>query len=176
MASPATLGMGATALGGGVSAIGSLMSGGAQAGMYQYQAGVAKVNQRIALQNADYERAVGTVEAQRSGMKSRFTAGNIITGQVAKGFKVNSGSNAAVTDSANLVARMDQQTIQDNSLRRAYGHDIEAYKEANQESIYKAAGENAETAGQIGAISSILGSASSVSSKWYQGRQSGVWT
>lgn len=179
MAAPGVLGgigLASTALGGGVSAAGAIMGGEASAAQMRYQAGIARLNKKIALQNADYERAVGYVGAMRSGMASRTRAGNIKTAQASKGFDINIGSNVDVQDSDNLIARIDQRTIQDNASRRAYGQEVEAYKDESQANLYEIGADNAETAGQIGAISSILGASSSVASRWYQGRQSGMWS
>jgi hypothetical protein len=58
-------GMAASAAGGILGAGGSMYSGEAQAAQATYQAGVARVNARIAQQDADYARAAGEEEAQQ---------------------------------------------------------------------------------------------------------------
>jgi hypothetical protein len=47
--------------------------------------------------------------------------------------------------------------------------------DTNQATLDIAAGKNAAAAGDINAVSSILGTAGSVSSKWLQGNQVGLW-
>lgn len=166
--------IGTTALGAGVSAFGSMKSGEAQAGMYNYQASIAKVNQQIAKQNADYALAAGEVEAQRSGMKTRAQIGETRAIQGASGLDVNTGSAARVRTSEAEIGLQDQALIRSNAARRAYGYEVEGEQQKSQASLYGMAAENASSAGKIGALSSILGGASSVSSKWLQASQIGV--
>ena len=169
------IGMVSSALGGAVSAGGSLMQGQAAGEMGRYKAAVAGINSKIMRQNADYERGIGEHEAQRSGMKSRFEAGRIRATKAASGLEVNSGSNELVQDSQHAIGLHEQRTLRANAARKAFGYETEAGQFETQAKIYEAEGENAETAGKIGAISSILGAASSVSSKWLQGRQLGMF-
>lgn len=169
MADPLTLvGMGATALGAGVSAFGSMQQGAAQKQMYQYQAAVAEVNRKIALQNATYEIQVGGVEAQKSGLQSRYQIGQIKAGQGASNLDVNRGSAVDVQRSASEVAQQNQGIIRANAARRAYGFEVDAAAATAQGQVMSMAASRAQTSGDIGAISSILGGAASVSSKWLQ--------
>lgn len=167
-ASIAQTSVGATAAGGVVSAISSILGGESQAGMFKYQAGVAQLNERIAKQNADWSRAAGVVERQQAGMESRFKIGTTKVAQAAGGFDVNAGTNVIVRESEGEVGRHNQDLITSNAAKRAYGFDLEAVKEKAQAGVYEAGAEKAEMAGGIGAVSSILGSASSVASKWLQ--------
>lgn len=167
--------LGATALGGLVSAGGSLMQGAAQKKMYDYQAGVAQINKKIALQNSDYAKQVGEVQAQQSGMKSRFQAGQIKTAQAASNLDVNSGSAKDVQESQAELGQHDQAIIRSDAAKKAYGYQVEATQQTAQSQIDTFAGKNSQTAGEIGAVSSILGASSSVSSKWLQGQSSGIW-
>lgn len=171
MADPFTLaaiGIGSAAAGGLVGAFGQASGGQAQAGMYNYQAGVAQINQKIALQNADYQRTVGEVQAQQSGMATRAKVGETKVEQSASNLDINSGSQALVRESETSLGQYDQSVIRANAARRAYGYEVEATQQEAQGSLYKMAGKNAKTAGSISAVSSILGAAGSVSSKWLQ--------
>lgn len=171
----AAIGMGASAAGAGVSAFGAMQQGEAQAGMYGYQAGVAQLNKKIALQNRDYALESGEVEAQRSGLQTRATAGKIKVAQGASGLGVNSGSAPLVRSSQELVGQEDEGIIRSNAARRAYGFETEAINQEAQSNIYKMSGENAKTSGKINAISSILGGVASVSGKWLQGSSVGLY-
>lgn len=170
-----TIGAGASAGGGIMSAIGSLISGDASKKMYEYQAGIAKMNEKIALQDADYARSIGETEAQTSGMKTRFTLGKIVSAQSGSGLDVNSGSNRAVQESEQEIGTHDQSVIRSAAAKRAYGYETEAAQASAQGEVYKMSGQNAQTAGQIGAASSILGTASSVSSKWLDAKRVGMF-
>ena len=173
-ATVAAIGMGASVLGGVTSAVGSVMGGYAKSSMYQYQAGVSRVNQQIAKQNADYARYTGEFEAQRSGMKSRYEMGQTRVIQSGRGLDINFGSAAAVQESQAKIGQQEQTTIRSTAARRAYGFDVEAEKARTAASMYGKAAENEEIAGYIGAASSILSSASSVSDKWLKASREGI--
>lgn len=169
-----TLGLGATALGGGVGAIGSIFGGLGKGSMYDYQSGIAQQNALIAKQNADYQRQVGGVEAQQAGMRERFQQGKITAGLGASGLDVNSGSARNVTEGQQGISTMEQGLIRSNAARRAYGFEVEAYNKTAESQLLTTAGSNARTAGFIGGASSILGAAGSVASKWYQAGSVGL--
>ena len=172
MADPATImagvGMAASAAGAVSGAFGASSSGASSAQMYQYQAGVARLNQDIAKQNAAWTRAAGEVSAQRYGMKARTERGEIRTSQAARGLDVSSGSNAAVQDSHAEIAQHDMATIRSNAAHRAYGFDVKAMEDEVQSNIFEMSSSKAKTAGSLGVASSIIGGASSVASKWMQ--------
>ncbi len=171
----AAIGMGASALGGGVGAIGNIISGNANAKSYQYQAGIAKINEQVAKQDADYSRAVGETEAQKSGMATRFTLGKIKAAQSGSGLDINSGSAKAVQESEQEIGSHDEAVIRSTAAKRAYGYEVEASQASAQSQLYTSAAKNAKTAGYIGAASSILGSASSVSDKWLTAKTKGIY-
>lgn len=178
MADPATLtaiSMGTTALGSLTGAFGSMYSGESSAQMYQYQSGVAKINTQIAKQNADYSRRVGEVEAQQSGMKSRAQVGEAKVIQAASGLDVSTGSAADVRSSQVEVGQHNQAIIRSNAAKRAYGHEVEALQSDAQSKVYEMAARKSRTGGQIGAIGSILGGASSISNRWLQAKQTGIF-
>lgn len=179
MADPFTImavtSMAATAAGAGVAAYGARQAGDAKAGMYRYQAGIADYNSRIAKQNADYERKAGEIDANISGLKTRFALGNIAAGQGASGLDVNTGSPVEVRDSQIAIGKRDQDQIRTNSARRAYGYEIEAANKTAQGQLYQMSADESIRASKIDAAKSILGGVSSVSSKWLQGRQAGLF-
>lgn len=179
MADPVSLtalSIGASAASAGVGAYGSFMGGQSKSAMYNYQAGIAEMNRKIQKQNSEYAYQAGEKEANISGMKSRALMGKIVTGQAASGIDVNSGSNQLVQEGQTKIARMDQAQIRENAGRKARGYDVAAVQEAAQANVYRAAGANAEREGEIGAITSILGGVSSVSSKWQQAKTAGIYS
>lgn len=159
-------GMAASAAGGIVGAIGSLTSGEANANMYNYQAGIARMNANINKQNADYARAAGEVEAQEKGMHTRYVIGEQKVAQGAGNIDVNRGSAAEVRASQHEVGLEEQGIVRSNAARKAYGYEVEAAQAEAQSNVYGMASRQSRTAGRIGAVTSILGAASSVSSKW----------
>ena len=167
--------LGATIAGGATAAFGSLMGGEAQKSMYQYQAGIARMNNQIAQQNANYAVQKGEMQAERSGMKTAQEIGQIRAGQAASGLDVNRGSTVNVRTSQQEVGDYDQAILRSNAAREAYGYKVQGLMDTSQATLDEFAGKYSKEAGQIGAVSSILGAAGSVSSKWTQGQQVGLF-
>ena len=172
MADPISLGLVVAA--GVTGAAGSIFGGQASAAAYNYQAGIAQMNAQIAKQNAAYEGALGEVQAQAQGMKTRAVISQTRATQGASGLDVNTGSAASVRESEFQLGGYDQQIIRSNAARRAYGFEVEAAGDIAQAGAYRAAGENAMTAGLLGAFTSILGGGGSFASKWQQGKSAGI--
>jgi len=171
----AAISIGSSVVGTGLSAAGAASSASAQGQMYGYQAAVARLNQQIALQNADYARDQGEGQAQKYGMGARQQAGQIRAGQGASGLDVNSGSAKSVADSQHIVSRMDMDTIRANAAKTAYNYDVQAAQFGTQGKMYDSASANAKEAGAINVASSIVGGVGSVASKWLQGQTMGLW-
>lgn len=170
-----SVGMGASLAGGILSAFGSVSNGERQQQMYNYQSQVATINANIDKQNAEYALNQGEEQAQEYGEKASQQRGQIIAAQGASNFAVGSGSNAAVQSSQNLLTRMDLTQIRSNAAKTAYDYNTRSVSDTNQATLDVLAGQNAKTAGEVGAASSILGTVGSVSSKWLQGQTIGMW-
>ena len=168
-------GIGAT-IGGGISSVfGDLLGGTAQKQYYDYQAGVAQMNAQIMQQNAEYAINVGEIQAQQQGLAAGQQMGKIVAGQAASGLDVNSGSNKQVQQSQIGIERTSATAIRSTAAKTAYNYGVEGAAFSAQAGADIAAGKNAMTAGMIGAESSILGSATSVSGEWLKGQQIGLW-
>lgn len=165
----AAIGTAASVAGGAVATGGALAKGAADRNQYQYQAGVALLNQNIAKQNAAYTRDVGENAAFISGRKTQATIAQQKVGQSAGGLDVNTGSNLDIRKSTTDVGAIDQATIRQNYAKKAYGYEVEAATKGAEAEGDVIAGDQASKAGNINAASSILGTVSSVSSKWLQG-------
>ena len=168
------IGIGATAIGSLVSGVGSIFGGQAQGQMYGYQAGIANLNKQIALQNADYSRAVGEVQAQNYGRGAAQRMGSIRAGEGASGIDIGSGSKADVQTSQQLVSDIDLAQIRDNAARKAYGYETEAVQDTAQASLYSSAAKEAPIAGDIKALGSLVSGTASVADKWLQGTSTGT--
>lgn len=169
------IGMGTTFLGGITSAIGAFVGGEAQQQMYNYQAGIAKLNAQIAQQNATYATQVGEIQATQAGLQGGQRLGQIKAAQGASGLDVNSGSAKQVQSSQQLITASDTAAIRSNAARTAYNYANQAVGFTAQANLDTVAGQNARLSGLIGAGSSLLGAASSVSSQWLRGQQLGLW-
>jgi hypothetical protein len=178
LADPATLAMvsmGGTAVGSILSAFGAGYQGAAQANMYNYQAGIASMNQKIALQNADYEKNVGEVAAQESGMRTRAQVGMTTAAQASSGLDVNRGSAADVRTSETEIGQQNEAVIRANAARRAYGYDVEATQDDAQSKLYQMAAKTSQTSGTLGVLKSLLSGGTSIADKWLKGKGVGVF-
>lgn len=174
MSFPAALagvGIGASALGGITSAFGSWYSGQAQSNLYNYQANVARINSNLAQQDANYSISSGETSAQEAGLRGRFETGAIRGGIGAGNIDIGSGSAANVTKSQTEITQENEGIIRADAAKRAYGFNVKASMDTAQAGVYQTAAATSSTAGDIGAVSSIIGGAGSVSSKWLQAGQ-----
>jgi len=169
------IGLGTTLAGGILGAVGAEKSGAAQQQMYNYQAQVAKINSAIDLQNRDYALHVGEMQATQYGMQAAQRMGQIRADQGASNIAVGTGSSADVERSQRLVTAMDLSTIRSNAAKTAYDYTVKSVMDTNQASLDVMAGQNAKIAGDVSAMSSILGTVSGVSTKWLAGTQAGLF-
>lgn len=171
MANPTALagiGLGGSAAGGITSAIGGILTGQSQASMYNYQAGVARLNQQIEQQNAAYATETGEVEAQQSGMQTRAQVGTTLAQQGAGNLDVNSGSAVAVRQSEEEIGEYNEALIRSNAAKQAYGFNVQAMQQQAQAGVYGMAAQGAQTAGTISGVGTLLGTSGTVASKWLQ--------
>jgi hypothetical protein len=167
----AAIGMGTAAAGGATGVIGSLFQGQAQSNMYKYQAGVAQVNAKVANQDAQYATEAGNVEATNSGLRTRAEVGTTRAGMAAGNVDINSGSGARVVSSETAIGQENEATIRANAAKRAYGFEVKAAGDTATAGAMDVAATTSIESGDIGAISSVIGAAGSVSSKWLQAGQ-----
>lgn len=170
------VGLGASLAGGLLSAFGASKEGAATQSMYNYKAQVAKINADINRQNAGWARDKGETEATQYGMKAAQQRGSIRAAQGASGLDVNSGSAKEVQRSQEAIKDIDMSQIRSNAAKIAYDYETKAFMDENQSKLDTMAGEYAKEAGGIKAAGSILGTVSTVSSKWQQGSSIGLWS
>jgi hypothetical protein len=179
MAEPNTLlagaGIGTSILGGLFGANSATASAESSKKMGMYQAGVALLNAKIAQQNADYASVEGEQSAMRYGMEAQQRAGQIVAAQSASGLDVRSGTNRLVQESQHLVSTMDMDQIRRNAAKTAYDYKVAAGKYTADALAAFSGAQDASKAGSIGAATSLIGGASSVASKWLQGKQLGLF-
>lgn len=177
MASPGVIaGVGAGAnIGGSIlSFIGAKREGAATAATYNYQAGIADLNRKIALQNEDYAVTTGDREASNYGIKARQQMGAIRAHQAASGLDVGQGSTVDVQESQEAASKIDIAQIRANAARKAYGYATEAAADEAQANLYRMSASNAKQAGNIKALGSLISGAASVSDKWLQAKSVGL--
>lgn len=171
----AAISLGVGVIGTGVSAIGAISQGNAQADAARYQSQVAANNAIISQQQAQTTIASGEQQAAIQGMKTRATVGAIKAAQGASNIDVNTGSTVDVRESAAELGMEDTLTTRSNAARQAYGYQVGATSDTAQAGLLQKRASGAETAGAFGAVGSLLGGASSFGKQFSDFKQAGVF-
>lgn len=156
----------------GMSIISSLagagMSAYAQSQSADYNAQVARNNQIVANQNA----GMAIEQGAQAEQTQRIKTGSMISGaeaqQAASGINPNTGSALNVRSSAAETGELDADTIRYNS-------NLQARNLQYQSSQFGAQAQLDSSMAGWSVANSILGGASSVSNKWLQYQQSGIF-
>jgi hypothetical protein len=143
-------------------AIGAEQQGAAQKNAADYQAQVAANNATIATNNAKAATAAGNAQATQANIAQSQRMGMIGAAQASSGVDVSSGSPLGVRVSQSEGDALDTMTIRNNAARVAYGYQSQSTGFSAQSGLDTATGANAAAAGGIGAMTSILGGASSL--------------
>jgi hypothetical protein len=160
--------LGAGLLGAGISAYGQIEQGQATANAANYAAQVARNNELVATQNANYALAAGQQKAQTESLKGAATGGRIKAAQAASGIDINTGSALRVQQGQREQAQLDTETVLNNAELQAYGYRTQAANYKAQSELDTAEAEQAPIGAGIGAAGGFLGSASGVALKWSQ--------
>ena len=136
-----------------------------ESGMYRAQ--VARNNQVIANENANFAVTRGNEQAMVSQLRTGQVEGAQRAGFGASGVDVNSGSALRTQQDTARVGEIDATTIANNAKRSAWGY-------TNQGRNFAAEGSLDEMTGAAGAMRSLVGGASDFASKWSQWQSAGV--
>jgi hypothetical protein len=139
------------------------------AGMAQYQASVARMNQALMEQNAQRAEQQGEADAERQDLKTAQLMGSQRAALAAQGGDVNAGSDLDILGDTARAGKLDELAIRSNAARQAYGFRVQGAGLGSQAGLYSAQAGNAYSPlstlpFSIG--SSLLGSASSLGDKW----------
>jgi hypothetical protein len=167
--------LGATAVGGLMQANAAKAQARSQAAASAYQAQIARNNALYAQQNATYTREKGAADAEINDRRVRAAVGAEVAQQGASGFDVNSGSPLDLRASTASLGRYDTLNIKNNAELNARAYDIEAKGQTANANLLQAQSASQKKAGTISYLSSLIGTASSVSSKWMDYQKSGVF-
>lgn len=166
--------LGTSAIGGLTGAAGSIIQGNAASSAAKYNSEVAKANAAAARQAAAQAGAAGDERAFETGLRTRQRVGAIETNQAASGIDVNKGSAVSVRASQEALGQLDALTIRSNAAKEAYGYNTQASSFESESNLDKLQAEEAQSAGQLGAATTLLGSAGSIGSDYMRYRQAGL--
>lgn len=145
-----------------VSAYGQYEAGQAQSEAAAYQAQVALNNAAIARQNASMESAAGETASVNKGLQTRATVGKAKAYAGTSGIDVNTGSAATARGGIEEMGLLDQLTTRSNAAKKAWASEVQATSDQAQSQLYQFESSQAQTAGGIGAVGSLLSGASTV--------------
>lgn len=161
-------------VGGLFSAYSAIQQGQAAQAAAQYQAQVAANNAKIAQQNANYARQVAAVKSGQVDQKTAALVASTRAAQAANGLDVNSGTDLDVQASTYAIGRMDAENVRLAGEREAYGYETQAMNFRATSGLYDFQGDQAMQGAWGKALGSLIGTASSVGSKWASFQQAGL--
>lgn len=162
------IGTGASLISGAVGAVGAIESGNAQKASANYNTQVAAENAQVQTNNANMASAEGSQNVANQQQKTRAEVGSIKAAQAANNIDVGTGSAVDVRSSATELGELSAINIRANAARTAYGYQTAAASDTAQSNLDKAQGQYAQTAGDIGAGTTLLGTAGSAALKYSQ--------
>jgi hypothetical protein len=171
----AIAGVALAAVGTAATVAGAEQQASSQAAAAKFQAQVAANNDIMAKQMASQAVQSGEAKATTEEMKTRSVFGAIAAAQAANNIDVNTGSALDVRTGAAETGQLDALTIRSNAAREAYGFQVQGVSFSADAALLEAKSQQAITAGNIAAMGSLLGDASSTASKISLGLNSGVF-
>lgn len=162
----ATAGLIVTAVGTGIGAIGAIQQGEATAANAKYQAAVARNNQIIAEQNAQYASQAGAATTTRAQLKQREVEGEVGAALGASGIDMNTGSPVAVRSATSEVKQLDTATTAQDAALKVYGFRTQGTNYGAESQLKTQEASQASTAGLISGGSTLLSGLGGLASKW----------
>jgi hypothetical protein len=156
------------------SAYGAETSAQASSANASYQAQVAKNNQDIANVNAQQAGQAGEAKLQQQQLGTQQRMGAIKAAIASHGVDPNSGSEADVLQGQDEKEQADALTIRSNTAKEVYGYQTQGSNFAAEAGLLESESDQALTAGNIGAASSLLGGASSSAGMYKKFQLSGA--
>lgn len=157
----ATLSLATTAIGGLVQAYGAMQEGKAQQQMYNYQAAVDRNNAADAIER-------GKVEEDQHRMKVAQVKASQRVGFAASGIDLGSDNVVDTLSDTAMMGELDALTIRNNAQRESTNY-------LNSATGKTAAGKNARSAGNMTAMSTVLGTGATVSDRWSEYKRVGTF-
>lgn len=155
--------------------MGSMQQSAAAEAAAKYQAQVARNNQIIAQQNAEYAAAAGAAQAQSRDFRNRAVQGGILAAQAASGIDVGSPTSREVRESAAQIGRLDTETLFANALQTTRGYVNQGTNFESEARLADMRARQASSSGFLSGFGSLLSGASSFASKWASYQDKGIF-
>ncbi len=152
MCEPTTIALAATAISGGIGAVGAYQQGQAAKAMGRNNQIMAEYAAQDALRRGDAEAAA--VQRRASQVQGAQRAA-----LAAKGLDINAGTAGELQDQTDFFSQVDQSTARTNAARDAWSARVQG---ANA----RAQGDAAARQGNTAAFATLLGTGAQVADKW----------
>jgi hypothetical protein len=155
-----------------LSVFGGISQGQSQKAMAEYNATISRNNAMVAEENVREAQRAGAMQEQQQRVKMATLLGEQRTGFGASGVDVNTGTAKKVQTSSASLGYQDLLTIRENTKAKRKQLRQQAVDFTNQANLEFMKGSSAQSASNIGAMSSFLDGASSF---YGSGKSSGMW-
>jgi len=154
--------IGATVIG----AVGQIQAGNAQADAQRYNARVAEMNAEMSRRRAKDAQERGAREEQKKRQQIAALQGQQVAAMAANGVDLSFGSPLDTVVDTAMLGELDALTIRKNAAREAYDYEVQAVNGQADATLNRMGADASQTAGYLGAASTILGGASSAYSQY----------
>lgn len=143
---------------------------------YQFHSDMAAINARSAENDAQSILEAGKSQVQQYTMKAGQEKAAVTASTGSRGVALGVGSTKEVSASQDVVKDIDVMTINSNATRAAWAARTQATNYKNEALLDNVSAQNMRRSGSsispfTAGVTSLLGSASSISSQWLAGRQ-----
>lgn len=174
MCNPAMLAMGGQAVGGGLSAIGAYGAAASQKSSLNYDARTADFNAGLAERQAQIAMERGQFQVDQLNRATAGLKGSQRATMAARGLDLTQGTPAEIIAGTEFMGEMDVQQAQINAVREAWGLRTQA---TNLQNEARSARANAKAISPgMAAATSLLGTATSMASSYYQFNKAGAFS
>jgi len=163
-----------TVVGGVVSAAGAMQGGQAAAAQAKYQAQVAKNNAIMANWAADDAINRGRSQEQIQRLKTAQLISRQRAALASNGVLVDAGSALNLVEDTAMIGEFDALTIRDNAAREAWQNRAQGANFTAEAQLAKMRASSAQQSGFGTAFGTLLTTAGSVGSKWYDFNNEGT--
>ncbi len=163
-----TMGMaslGTQALGGIMGATGAYQQSSAQKATLAVNAAISRQNAQIAQQQSDIALQNGQTAEQNARLRTAQTFGGQRAALAANGVDLGEGNANEVLTTTAFMGERDALTIRDNAARQAWAYQVQGANAMANAGLKQAASDSVNPL--LAGATSLLGSATAVSSRWY---------
>jgi hypothetical protein len=159
---------------GAMSAFGQVQQGKAAQAQANYQAAIERNNAIRADYLAEDAISRGKESERQERLRGRMLIGQMRAVLASSGQVVDEGTALDLTVDQAETNELNAQTVRNNAAREAQEFRIQATNSRGQADLFQLSGANAASSGTVGAAGTLLGSAASVSGKWYEFKKAGL--